>query len=164
MPQPSPLTAGLPLPQRLTLLLSSCGGLGHLPLAPGTWGSLAGLPLWWAMAGLPAATQALGVLLLTVASIGVCARAEQIYGAHDVQRIVLDEVVGMLTCALWLPFAWPQVVLAFALFRLLDAAKPWPIGWVDRRVRGGAGVVLDDSLAGAIGCAIMHAMTFALKG
>jgi phosphatidylglycerophosphatase A len=164
MPALSPLTAHLPLRQRLILFLSSSGGLGYLPLAPGTWGSLMGLPLWWAMAQWPAGQQAIAVGVLTILAILISGRAEAIYKSHDVQHIVIDEVVGMMTTGLLVPFAWPQVLVGFGLFRLLDAAKPWPICLIDRRMPGGAGVVLDDTLAGFFACGLLHAAHHFLGG
>jgi phosphatidylglycerophosphatase A len=160
----SPLSPGLSVAQRLVLLGASCGGLGYLPLAPGTWGSLAALPLWWAMASWPWGQQLAAVTLLTALSIWISGRAEALYRSHDVQHIVLDEVAGMLTCALGVPFVGPQIAVAFVAFRVLDAGKPWPICWVDRQVPGGAGVVLDDTLAGLIGCAAMHGAAWLLGG
>ena len=82
--------------------------------------------------------------------------AERIYGAHDVQKIVIDETAGLLVTVIGVPFRWPEVVAAFIAFRVLDMTKPWPIRWLDRNVRGGFGVVLDDLVAGAVACGALH--------
>lgn len=147
-----------PWQHRLVLALTSVGGLGYLPLAPGTWGTLAALPLWWAMSDLGLPAFAALTTLAVLGAIALAGAAERIYGDHDVQHIVLDEVVGLLCTVLAVPWR-PQLILpAFVLFRLLDALKPPPISWIDREMPGGAGVVLDDVAAGLIGCAILHAV------
>lgn len=144
------------LSNRLVLTLSSAFGLGYLPKAPGTWGSLAALPIWWALRDTSWVVFAAVTIALTVASIVIAHRAEAIYGGHDVQHIVIDEVVGMLITVVGVPFAWPEVLVGFVLFRVLDALKPGPIRWIDERVEGGLGVVLDDVAAGVVGLILMH--------
>ncbi len=148
----------------LVLTLSSALGLGYLPKAPGTWGTLAAIPLWYAMRGLPAWAFALVTLAAIAVAVGVSHRAERIDGGHDVQLIVIDEVVGLLTTAIGVPFAWPEVIAAFVVFRILDMWKPQPIRWVDEHVEGGLGVVLDDVAAGVVGLVLMHAARIALGG
>lgn len=141
---------------RLTLTASSVLGLGYAPVAPGTWGTLAGLPLWWAMRTCTPPVFSCITALCVCAAVAVASRAEKIYGAHDVQRIVIDEVVGLLCTVIGVPWRWPEVVAAFVLFRLLDALKPPPISWFDAHVPGGLGVVIDDVVAGLIGCVLLH--------
>jgi phosphatidylglycerophosphatase A len=143
---------------RAVLAGSSALGLGYLPVAPGTWGTFAALPIWWALAEAVtwpafAALTAAAV----VAAVWISGRAEAIYGAHDVGHIVIDEVVGLLCTVIGVPFRWPEVIAAFVLFRLLDAFKPWPIRIFDERVGGGFGVVIDDVIAGLVGCGLLHA-------
>ena len=150
--------------RRLILTLASVGGLGYLPLAPGTWGSLAGLPLWALLAPWSLGEQVAAVAALTAFAVWVSQRAEAHYGRHDVQHIVIDEVVGMLTTTLGVPFSLAQLLPAFLLFRLLDAGKPGPIGWIDRHLGGGWGVVLDDTAAGLLGCALLHGVCWLLGG
>ncbi len=140
----------------MVLAAASALGLGYLPKAPGTFGTLAALPLWYAMSGLPVWAFA-GLTAAAIAVAVLVARAaERLYGAHDVQHIVIDEVVGLLTTAVGVPFAWPEVIAAFVVFRLLDALKPQPIRWIDRNVHGGLGVVLDDVAAGVVGAAALQ--------
>ena len=93
---------------------------------------------------------------MTVLAIGFASRAETLLGTHDARTIVIDEVAGMLVTAIGVPFRWPEIVAAFVVFRVLDIIKPWPIRWVDARMGGGLGVVLDDVLAGALGCVLLH--------
>ena len=145
-----------PAADRAVLAITSVLGLGSLPLAPGTWGTLAALPLWYGLSALPPWPFVGACAAVTALAIAVSDRAEKIYGGHDVQHIVIDEVAGMLCTVVAVPWRWPQVVVALALFRLLDAAKPWPIRWFDQHVPGGLGVVIDDVVAGGIGCAMLH--------
>jgi len=138
------------------LALSSALGLGYLPKAPGTWGTLAAIPIWWALRGLATLPFAIVVLAVCFVSVLVAEAAERIYGKHDVQKIVIDEVAGLLVTAIGVPFRWPEVIAAFVLFRLLDMTKPGPIRTLDERVPGGLGVVLDDVGAGLVACALLH--------
>lgn len=153
----SPLSPNLSLGDRFVLTFSSSLGLGYLPKAPGTWGTLLALPLWYGARHVATPSFALGVFALSLAAIFISSRAETIYGAHDVQRITIDEVAGMLVTVVGVPWSVPNVIVAFVSFRVLDATKPQPIRWVDRHVSGGLGVVLDDLLAGLVGCFFLHA-------
>ncbi len=132
------------------LLVATLGGAGRMKPAPGTWGSLVVLPLAWAG---PWACL-LGALLLTIGgywAAGVVLADE----TEDPGWFVADEGVGMLLALAALPVATPHgVLVAFALFRLFDIAKPWPVSWAD--AQGGAfGVMADDILAGGIAAAIL---------
>ena len=83
---------------------------------------------------------------------------------HDHPGIVLDEIAGFLVTMTALPFDWPWIAAGFVVFRILDAAKPWPISLADRKVGGGLGIMLDDVIAGALACAALHAVRYALGG
>jgi len=135
-------------------------GLGYLPAAPGTWGTLGALPLYWLLSNVPVGAAVAATLALTAVAVALSSRAETIYQGHDVQHIVIDEVVGLLWAVVAVPWRLPQIVAAFVLFRLLDALKPWPICAIDRRVGGGLGVVLDDVVAGLAACALLHGARF----
>lgn len=138
--------------------IATWGGSGMLPKAPGTWGSLAALPCAFLIlqAG---ADRALAVATLVVLAAGLW--ASKIYmeksATHDPGQIVVDEVVGQWLVLMPLgaaikPLEW---ALAFALFRLFDIWKPWPISVADRQVKGAWGVMLDDILAGVAGALIV---------
>jgi phosphatidylglycerophosphatase A len=160
---PAPVAAGRP--RRLLVFgLSSAAGLGYLPKAPGTWGTLAALPIWYACRGLSPLAFTVVVLLVTAFSVLVAEAAERLYGRHDVQLIVIDEVAGMLVTAIGVPFAWPEVLAGFVLFRLFDMTKPQPIRWLDEHVPGGFGVVLDDIAAGVVACGLLHGARVLLGG
>lgn len=149
--------SSLRLGERVVLACTSVLGLGYAPLAPGTVGTLAALPLWYALAPLTLPAFVAVTAAFTLLACWLSGLAEDIYGTHDVQRIVLDEVVGLLWAVVGVPCGWPTAVAAFVGFRVLDATKPGPIGWVDARVPGGTGVVLDDVAAGLVTCAGLHA-------
>ncbi len=149
---------------RAVLALTSWFGTGYLPKMPGTWGTLGSIPLWWAMSHLPFWVNLAATVVFAGVAVWLSGLAEKIYGAHDGQKIVIDEAAGLLVTVIGVPFAWPQVLAAFILFRVLDMTKPWPIGWVDREIGGGLGVVLDDLLAGAVACGLLHGARLILGG
>ncbi len=131
-------------------------GSGLSPKAPGTAGTVVALPLYLLLAQLGLAGYTLAVLVALVAGIWICQKASDELGVHDHGGIVWDEFVGMWI-ALWaLPVSWPWLLAGFVLFRLFDIAKPWPIGYLDRKVEGGLGIMLDDIVAGIFACACLH--------
>jgi phosphatidylglycerophosphatase A len=127
------------------------GGLGYAPVAPGTVGTLAAVPIFAALDALRTAAP-LGALValagLVCLAVWAAGAAGPIFGEVDSQRIVIDEVVGFLVAASFLDFSWWNAALAFCLFRLFDIVKPFPASWVERRLGGGLGVVGDDIVAG----------------
>jgi phosphatidylglycerophosphatase A len=129
-----------------------------MPKAPGTWGSVAGLGVWWLCRNMHPGVFALVVLALCVLACGVCEQVEKSYGAHDLQWIVIDEVAGVCVTAIGVPWGLWQACAVFVVFRALDIWKPGPVGWVDEHVGGGVGVVMDDVAAGVLGCAAIHAV------
>jgi phosphatidylglycerophosphatase A len=125
-------------------------GAGLLPWAPGTWGSLAALPLAWLL------MTAGGALLLLVAAVLVFAlglwasdRYMRAVGVHDPGAIVIDEVAGQWLTLAVAPLDPLAYLLGFVLFRIADVLKPWPAGWLDRRIGGALGVMIDDVAAAA---------------
>ncbi len=133
------------------------GGSGFLPKAPGTWGSLVGLAVGALMLGI--SHYALAAVAAAIATIGLFSirEATGLSGAHheDPGWIVIDEICGQCVALLGLHRPnWLGLACAFGLFRLLDIAKPGPIGWADRQ--GGAiGIMADDLLAGAIAALLL---------
>ena len=137
-------------------LLATWFGIGLIPGAPGTYGSLVALPIAWVITnylgllGLAAVIAAL--LLLGVWASGRYARAR---GIADPGSIVIDEVVGQWMTLVLVPPDPIAYAIGFALFRLFDVIKPWPINVIDRRVKGGVGVMLDDVVAGALAAIVL---------
>ena len=140
-------------------------GLGRLPRAPGTWASLAALPPAWGIvwAAGPWALAAAAVLL-GLAGCHAAARYERETGERDAGAVVIDEVVGQWLVLATLPLELLAYALGFAAFRLFDIAKPWPVSLADRKVGGGLGIMLDDVIAGALACAALHAVRYAIGG
>ena len=123
-------------------------GTGLSPKAPGTVGTLAALPLYAALVALPLWAYLLATALVSVAGIWICARAARDFGVHDHPAIVWDEIAGILVALLFVPADWLWLLATFVAFRFFDVLKPWPIRWLDRRVGGGLGIILDDLVAG----------------
>ena len=135
----------------------ACGfGAGLAPLAQGTVGSAVALLPWLALREL--SLPAYGLVLVVGFAIGVwaCGESGRRIGSADHRALVWDEFVGQwlaLLPALLAP--WWAVLAGFALFRLFDVWKPWPINWLDARVKGGVGVMLDDAVAGAFAAIVL---------
>ena len=132
------------------LQLATFFGVGKSPKAPGTFGSLAALP-FAALLMLAGPFYYMGacVLLLPI-SIVAAEIYERVNGGHDASEIVIDEVLGMWVSLTWLPLTWQTFLLGFVLFRILDICKPFPISYLDRKIEGGVGVVVDDLAAGLV--------------
>ena len=129
-------------------------GSGLSPKAPGTMGSLAVLilyPLWMAIGLIPSI---IIIIIMSIVGIYICGRSAEIMQVHDDGRIVWDEFAGQSITLLPLVYlgnlAWWWIIPAFALFRLFDVWKPFPIGWADQKVSGGLGIMLDDLIAGVM--------------
>jgi phosphatidylglycerophosphatase A len=117
-------------------------GTGFLPLIPGTWGSIAGLILFFI---LPSAAWRSGVCAgMMLTGFILCGKAEDVFAKKDPKYVVIDEVAGMMICLLWLPFYNIKVLfLSFVLFRALDTIKPFPARWIQDR-HGSLGIMGDD--------------------
>ena len=132
-------------------------GSGLITPAPGTWGSIAALPLAAGLhlAGVQGVMLAWLALPLFVLGVWVCGRTGRALGVADSGHIVWDEIVAMLLVLAFVPptpLAW---LMAFVAFRFFDIVKPWPIRWLDRHVHGGLGVMLDDILAGIFATVVL---------
>jgi phosphatidylglycerophosphatase A len=138
-----------------TLMLAFGFGSGLSPKAPGTMGTLAAIPLWWLLAQLPLASYLMVVLVSAIIGIYICGAAAKTLGVHDHGGIVWDEFVGFWIAMAALPVTWTSVILGFVLFRLFDILKPWPISWLDKKVSGGFGIMIDDVIAGLAAAGII---------
>jgi phosphatidylglycerophosphatase A len=134
-------------------------GSGLAPVAPGTFGTLAAIPLYWLLANLSFPLYAAIVIGLALAGIRICRRCEEILEVSDHSGIVWDEIVGFLIAMAAVPATWTAVLLGFLAFRVFDILKPWPIAHFDRTVHGGVGVMLDDVLAGLYAAVLMFLLT-----
>jgi phosphatidylglycerophosphatase A len=135
-------------------------GSGLAKKAPGTWGTLAALLPYGLLQMLAPAIYLAVIAVAFVAGIFICDYASKKIGGHDHGGIVWDEFVGFWITMILAPPGFLWIALGFVLFRLFDIWKPWPIGWVDKRVGGGFGIMLDDVLAGlwALVCMQLIAM------
>ena len=131
-------------------------GSGAAPWAPGTFGTLAAVPLWYLMAQTSLPVYLLLTLVAFVIGIWLCGRTSRDLGVHDHGGIVWDEFVGYWITMIAVPVNWIWAVLGFVLFRLFDIWKPWPIRPVDRKVHGGLGIMLDDVLAGVFAALVLQ--------
>jgi len=139
-------------------------GSGLAPRAPGTFGTLAAFPLHLALLSLPAAVHLCVLGLLFALGVWACGAVGRRLGAHDPGGVVIDEIVAFLVVLWVVPAAGWAWAVAFGLFRLFDIAKPWPIGWLDRRVRGGLGVMLDDLAAAAATLLVLSVIAIVGEG
>jgi len=131
-------------------------GSGLSPLAPGTMGTLAAIPICWVAAKLPLEFYIALLSVLFVAGIFICGYSAKLLNVHDHSGIVWDEIVGYLITMTAAPSGWMWMVVGFVLFRFFDIVKPWPLSWIDRSVGGGLGIMLDDAIAGLISFALMY--------
>lgn len=132
-------------------------GTGLAPKAPGTFGSLPGILLFWLTMDFGLYVQLTVLLVATLAGFWICGESARRIGVHDHGGIVWDEIVGMYMTLLAAPVSVAGWVLAFVLFRALDIVKPWPIRDLDHRLEGGVGIMLDDLVA-ALFAAILLAL------
>jgi phosphatidylglycerophosphatase A len=154
---PDTASATAPTPFRSPVQFLAFGfGSGLSPIAPGTAGTLAAVPLYLALSQLSLPLFSCVLLLAAGAGVWICGTASRQLGTHDHPGIVWDEFVGFWLAMWALPPAWPWVIAGFLLFRLFDILKPWPVGFLDRRVGGGLGIMLDDLAAGLMACGCLH--------
>lgn len=140
---------------RVAVFVATFGYIGYLPAAPGTFGSAAGLALFFALraTGLPWIEP---IVIVAVFAVGAWAgnHAERYFGGIDPQPVVIDEVLGMLVTLMFVPVSWAGAVFGFLLFRVLDVFKPWPARQMES-LHGGIGVMADDAMAAVYGNIIM---------
>lgn len=150
------------LKRQLILLLATGFYSGYGKWMPGTLGSLVGVLIYGlTLQFLPLQGMLIFLLGACVLGVSLCGRAELLLGrGSDPKSVVFDEMVGMWIALLGLEPRFTVCLLAFVLFRFLDIAKPWPIGFLDRRFHGGLGIMLDDIAAGLITMGLLHGLQF----
>lgn len=130
-------------------------GSGLVPKAPGTFGTLAAIPVFFLALNLGNLYYLLLLLIMSVAGVYICGKAAKDAGVHDHGAIVWDEIVGFMITMYLIPVNWLTVLVGFALFRFFDILKPWPISYLDKNCHGGLGIMLDDIVAGIAAWACM---------
>jgi phosphatidylglycerophosphatase A len=149
----------------LILALATWGGIGFLPFMPGTWGTLAALPLWYLLAQTGPWGYGLGVAALITLGLWVAGPAQEILGRTDHPAIVVDEVAGLLITLAGVSPTWEHAALGFIIFRTLDILKPFPVRWFQEGGKGGLEVMADDVAAGVIGRLVLEVvMIFGGRG
>ncbi|MEC4727914.1 phosphatidylglycerophosphatase A [Shewanella sp. D64] len=135
-------------------------GSGKIAKAPGTFGTLAAIPVYIMMTPLSLQWYLGLTLLSVVVGFYICGKAAKDMGVHDHGAIVWDELAGLLITMIAAPAGWIWVVVGFVLFRFFDILKPWPIRWLDAKVKGGFGIMIDDVLAGLFALACLQALAY----
>lgn len=137
-------------------ILSFGFGTGLSPVAPGTMGTLIAIPIFLVLASFSPLIYLLTVIIMFFVGCWASGQTAKALQVHDHPGIVIDEIVGYLITMLFVPITWYWVILGFLLFRLFDIWKPWPISIVDRQVKGGFGIMLDDVLAALYSLLSLH--------
>ena len=146
---------------KIAVFLATGAGSGFAPKAPGTFGSLASLPLIGFAHAREWSDIEMMIAIIIISMIGMwsTARVEGLWKTHDDGRIVIDEVAGMFITLAWFPFDLPHVVAGFALFRLFDIWKPGPIGYIDDNWPGAWGTFFDDVVAGIFAAGMLYILS-----
>jgi phosphatidylglycerophosphatase A len=139
---------GAGLSGKTALIFSSWFGSGLVPLIPGTFGTLTALPIAAVVNYAGVIYASLSIMAILSLSVWASHVSHVIMEKDDPSVVVIDEAAGIIIAMFLLPVSWLTVVSAFTLFRLFDIIKPFPISFIDRKVRGGIGIVLDDVVAG----------------
>jgi phosphatidylglycerophosphatase A len=142
--------------RRFVILFATWWGTGYSPVASGTVGTLAAIPLYLMLGRLPVSRYLLLLVPLTIFSCWISGRAETLFNEKDSGKIVIDEVVGYLVTMTGADFSLSAIILGFFLFRFFDIVKVPPANVIDRRLKNGCGVVLDDVVAGIYACLALH--------
>ena len=145
---------------KLALVLSSCFGLGLIPVAQGSFGALAGIPLAIGLARLAPLAGAYLLFFFILLAIWAAGKSAAALGTSDPAEVVIDETAGQLLTLFLLPATGFNLCLGFILFRLFDILKPYPIRKLEK-IGGGAGIVLDDLLAGVYGNLCLRLVIYA---
>lgn len=135
-------------------------GSGLMPFAPGTWGTLAAIPVYLLLAGFSPLLYLFFTLIAFLLGVWVSNKVSAQLGVHDYSGIVWDEVVGYLITMTMVPLSLSWMLIGFLLFRLFDIWKPQPIRWVDKQVEGGLGIMLDDVIAAIPAWLIMQLLVW----
>ncbi len=141
-----------------TLVVALGFGVGLSRWAPGTMGSIIGLFLFLGMSALPASILLVVIIVGSLMGVWICERAALVVQQKDPGCIVWDEIVGMWCALLLVPLEPLWLTLSFFLFRMLDILKPGPIGWLDKNLKGGLGIMADDLAAGVVTAVGIHGL------
>jgi phosphatidylglycerophosphatase A len=141
---------------RFFLLFSTGFGVGYSPIAPGTLGTLIAIPVYYFLSEIPSPLYEITLIGFFFLSVWISENAETFFGRKDDPRIVIDEMIGFLITMLWVPKTTRFIIIGFFLFRFFDILKLFPIRHLERRLKRGWGVVLDDVMAGVYANILLH--------
>lgn len=144
----------------MVIFLATGFYVGNIPKAPGTFGTIEGLLFCFFLSRTDLLYAIAFITIFVVFSIWVADKAERILKVKDPGSIIIDELSGIMVTFIGIPFNIISVISGFFIFRLLDIIKPFPIHLVEKRLQGGAGIVLDDVAAGILGNCILRAILF----
>jgi len=133
---------------KAALILSTWFGIGLAPRAPGTFGTLGALPVAAVVSYCGFLCQGIAVILVIPLAVWSAEVSRKLMAKEDPQVVVIDEAAGLLLALFLFPLSWLSIISGFVLFRFFDILKPFPVGLIDRKVKGGLGIVLDDLMAG----------------
>ena len=145
---------------RFILILATVFGVGYSPVAPGTLGTLVAILVYYFLSEIPSPLNEITLIGFFFLSVWVSENAERLFGKKDDQKIVIDEIIGFLITMLWVPKTIRFVMIGFFLFRVFDILKPFPIRHVEKRFKGGFGVVLDDVAAGVYANIVLQIISY----
>jgi phosphatidylglycerophosphatase A len=135
-------------------------GSGLANKAPGTFGTLAAIPFYYFMSFLSVESYIAIIVLSSALGIWICHITSRDMGAHDHKAIVWDEFVGYWITMLMVPFSIQWAIVGFILFRFFDILKPYPISWLDKKVHGGFGIMIDDIVAGIFAGLVLQTLIY----
>jgi phosphatidylglycerophosphatase A len=141
---------------KFVTFVATGGYVGFFPIAPGTVGTLVGIVFYFLFSFFSLGLYLLSTTALFIFGGWIAERAEILFGQKDSPRIVIDEIVGLLVTMILIPFSLGNVLAGFVFFRLFDIIKPPPAGKIDRQMKGGFAVMLDDVVAGLYATVSLH--------
>lgn len=132
-------------------------GSGLAPKAPGTFGTLAAIPIYWLMQDLSLSIYLAITVTAFIIGIWICQQSADWLQKDDPSAVVWDEIIGYMVTMIAAPAGWQWMLAGFILFRFFDILKPWPISWLDKNLHGGLGIMVDDVVAGVFAAILLQA-------
>ena len=149
--------------RRVAVWLAAVGGLGYAPIAPGTFGSAAGILIYWLTRHWSTSAQLAIIAAVSIVGTWAATEAAKHFGREDPGQVVIDEVAGQLVTLAFTGAGVTATIAAFFIFRVLDIIKPYPANRFER-LHGGVGIMADDLMAGVYGCLLVHLLMRFLPG
>ena len=151
------------LKRKSVMFLATGCSIGNIPFAPGTFGSILGLPFCFLLSKFDFSVAVILTIIFIIFAIWIAQEAEKILKTEDPGCIVIDEIAGLMVTLIGLPFNIITATAGFLIFRILDVSKPYPIRSLERKLSGGSGIVMDDVAAGICGNLVLRALLFIIQ-